>query len=134
MAPGVRVLIEVIFMKQLTDTEKQKLQEKSLNTPAGSKETSGATGFTSSYLWKYGFLALLLCFLVSDVRHLLRWRNFAYDQYGGIIITLALLFNHVAFYLTMKGRKSIVMKAVACVWIVLAFVYFFWIIYFFWIT
>ncbi len=72
-------------------------------------------------------LALLLCLLVFNVWHLLKWRNFAYDQYGGIMITLALLFNHAAFYLTMKGRKSIVMKAVACVWIVLVFVYLFWI-------
>lgn len=128
---------EIIFVRQLTDTEKQKLdtkieekqelQEKSPNTPAGSKETSGATGFTSSYLWKYGMLALLLCLLVFNVWHLLKWRNFAYDQYGGIMITLALLFNQVAFYLTKKGWKSVVMKTVACVWIVLVFVYMFWI-------
>ena len=129
-------------MKQLTDTEKQELgakiqdeQERQQtlreiypNTPKDSNETSAVTTFTSSYIWKYGFLALLLCLLVFNVWHLLKWRNFAYDQYGGIMITLGLLFNHVAFYFTMKGRKSVVMKAVSWVWIVLVFVYLFWIL------
>ena len=125
-------------MKQLTDTEKQQLdtkieeaqelQEKSPNTLEVSKETSGATGFTSSYLWKYGMLALILCLLAFSVWHLLKWRNFAYDQYSGIMITLALLFNQVAFYFTKKGWKSVVMKTVACVWIVLVFVYMFWVL------
>ena len=129
-------------MRQLTPTDKQQLggkieeekerqqtlREMYPNPPENSKEASAVTGFTSSYIWKYGFLALLLCLLVFNVWHLLKWRNFAYDQYGGIMITLGLLFNHVAFYLTMKGRKSVVMKAVACVWIVLVFVYLFWIL------
>ena len=124
-------------MKQLTDIEKQQLetkieeeqelQEKSPNTPAGSKETSGATGFTSSYLWKYGMLVLILCLLAFNVWHLLKWRNFVYDEYGNLMVALMLLFNHIACYFTTKGWKSVVMKTVAGVWIVLGFAYLFWV-------
>ena len=122
-------------MKQLTDTEKQQLdakieeeqepQGKSANTPETSKETSAVTRFMSSYLWKYGMLGIILCLLVFVVMNLLKWRNFAYDQYGGLMIALMLLFNHIACYLTAKGWKSVVMKTVAWVWIVLVFAYFF---------
>lgn len=122
-------------MKQLTDTEKrqldteieeeQELSEKSPNTAEVSKETSGATGFTSSYLWKYGMLACILCLFAFNLFHFFEFRNFGYDQYGLPMITLMLLFNHIAVSFTTKGRKSIVMKTVAWVWIVLVFVYLF---------
>lgn len=125
-------------MKQLTNIDKQQfdtkieeeqeLQEKSPNTPTSSKETSGATGFTSSYLWKYGMLACILCLFAFNLFHLFKFRNFGYDQYGLMMITLMLLFNHIVVSFTTKGRKSIVMKAVACVWIVLVFVYMFWVL------
>ena len=115
-------------MKQLTDTEKQELQEKSPNTAEDSKETSAVTGFTSSYLWKYGMLAVILCLFAFNLFHFFEFRNFGYDQYGLSMITLMLLFNHIAFFFTTKGRKSVVMKTVACVWIVLVFVYMFWVL------
>ena len=123
-------------MEQLTDTEKQELEAKiqgeqerqqtlrmNPNRPVVSTETE----FTFNLLWKYGFLALILCLLAFSVMNLLKWRNFGYDQYGGLMIGLMLLFNHIAYYLTTKGWKSIVMKTVAWVWIVLVFVYIFWI-------
>ena len=105
----------------------QELQEMSPNTSEESKIATVATRFTSSPLWKYGVIVFLLCWLAYNVFHLLKFRNFGYDQYGLPIITLMLLFNHIAYYLTTKGWKSIVMKTVACVWIVLVFVYLFWI-------
>ena len=121
-------------MKQLTDTEKHELEAKikderkrqgtlrmNPNRPAVSTEVE----FTFNLLWRYGFLALILCLLVFNVMHLLKWRNFAYDQYGNLIIALMLLFNHIAYSLTTKGWKSVVMKTVARVWIVLVFAYIF---------
>ena len=96
-------------MKQLSDTEKQELETKikdeqerqqtlremSPNTPEDS-EVSVVTRFTSSYLWKYGFLAFILCLLAYNLFILFKFRNFGYDQYGGPMITLMLLFNHIA--------------------------------------
>ncbi len=73
-------------------------------------------------------LGIILCLLVFVVMNLLKWRNFAYDQYGGLMIALMLLFNHIAYYLTTKGWKSVVMKTVAWVWIVLGFAYLFWVL------
>ena len=95
------------------------------NTPEESKVATVVTRFTSSNLWKYGMLAFILCLLAYNVFHLLKFRNFGYDQYGLPMITLMLLFSHIALYLTTKGRKSIVMKTVASVWIVLVFAYLF---------
>lgn len=121
-------------MKQLTDAEKQVFESKikdererqrnlrmNPNRPAVSTEVE----FTFNLLWKYGFLALILCLLVFNVMHLLKWRNFGYDQYGNLMIALMLLFNHIACFLTTKGWKSVVMKTVAWVWLVLIFVYLF---------
>lgn len=123
-------------MKQLTDTEKQKLEAKiknererqrtlrmNPNRPVVSTEVE----FTFNLLWKYGLLGLILCLLAFGVMNLLKWRNFGYDQYGGLMIALMLLFNHIAFYFTTKGWKSVVMRIGAWVWIVLVFVYIFWI-------
>lgn len=123
-------------MRQFTPTEKQQLdvkieeeqelQERSPNSAEGSKETSAVTDFISSF-WKYGFLALILCLLAYGLFILFKSGKFEYDEYGGLMIALMLLFNHVAYYFTTKGWKSIVMKTVAWVWIVFVFVYLFWI-------
>ena len=95
------------------------------NTPEELKVATVVTRFTSSNLWKYGVLVLLLCLLAYNVLHLLKFRNFGYDQYGPPMLTLMLLFSHISLYLTTKGRKSIVMKTVAWVWIALVFAYLF---------
>ena len=119
-------------MKQLTDIEKQELQEKPLNPAEDSKWASAVTRFTSGYLWKYGFLALILCFVIFNAFILIRWwrlddeNNYIeHHSYMGLVIALILLFNHIAYFLTTKGWKSVVMKMVAWVWIGLGFVYFF---------
>ena len=129
-------------MKQLTDTKRQELETKIEdekqrqqtlremypNPPENSKEASAGTGFVSSYLWKHGFLALILCLLAFDVFiHFKRW-DFGYDKFTRTVAVLMLLFNHIAYYLTTNGWKSVVMKTVAWVWIVLGFVYFFWVL------
>ena len=129
-------------MKQLSGTEKQELeakiqveqerqqelQEMNLNTSEESKIATVATRFISSSLWKYGVIVFLLCLFAHNVFHLLKFRNFGYDQYGLPIIILMLLFNHIACYITTNGQKSVVMKTVAGVWTVLVFVYLFWIL------
>ena len=122
-------------MRQLTPTEKQhldakieegqELREQYLNTPENSEETSAVTRFMSGYLWKYGMLAFILCLLAYNLFIFLKFRQFGYDQYGGSLIGWMLLFNHLACYFTTKGWKSLVMKTVAGVWIMLVFVYFF---------
>ena len=121
-------------MKQLSDTEKQELEAKikdererqrtlrmNPNRPAVSSEVE----FTFNLLWGYGFLVLILCLLAYSLFILFKSRNFAYDQYGGLMIALMLLFHHVDYYLTTKGWKSVVMRTVAWVWIVLVFAYVF---------
>lgn len=129
-------------MKQLTDTEKreietkikdeqerqQTLREKYPNPPENSKEAPAITGFVSSNLWKYGFLSIILCLLAFNMFIFFRWQDFDYDSFLGTVVGLMLLFNHIACYLTTKGWKSIVMKTVAGVWIVLGFAYFFWVL------
>ena len=82
-------------MKQLTDAERQQLEAKikdekerqqtlrmNPNRPAVSAETE----FTLSLLWEYGMLAIILYLLTFNVMHLLKWQNFAYDEYGNLVI------------------------------------------------
>ena len=132
-------------MKQLTDAEKQELETKiekekerqqalretNPDLPETFEEASAKTGIVRKFLpkrlWKYGFLSIILCLLVFSVINLVRSRNFGYDQYGALVIGLILLFNHIAYYFTTKGWKSIVMKTVAWVWIAFGLVYILWI-------
>ena len=128
-------------MKQLTDTEKQELEtkiqkekerqqalrESNPDLPETFEEASAKTGifreFVPGFLWKYGMLAFILCLLACNVFIHFKWQKFEYDEYIVLMVTLMLLFNHVAYYFTTKGWKSWVMKTVAWVWIVLVFVY-----------
>ncbi|MCY3740917.1 MAG: hypothetical protein OXH00_07845 [Candidatus Poribacteria bacterium] len=132
-------------MKQLTDAEKQELEtkiqkekerqqalrESNPDLPETFEEASAKTGIVRKFvprrLWKYGFLGIILSLLAFSVINLLRSRNFGYDQYGALVIGFILLFNHIAYYFTTKGWKSIVMKTIAWVWIAFGFAYIFWI-------
>ena len=124
-------------MKQLIAAERQQLEAKikdekerqqtlrmNPNRPAVSAETE----FTLSLLWEYGMLAIILYLLTFNVMPLLKWQNFAYDEYGNLVIGLMLLFNHIAYNFTKTGWKSRVMKTVAGVWTVLGLVYIFWVL------
>ena len=123
-------------MKQLTDPEEQQLAAKiqeererqrgllmNPNTPAASP----AVDFILNHLHKYGMLAIILYLLVINVMHLLKWHNFAYDEYSNLVIALMLLFNHIAHNFTKTGWKNRIMRAVAWVWLILGFVYIFWV-------
>jgi hypothetical protein len=126
-------------MKTFTDAEKQQLQAKikdeeerqrvlkEIAQIEKEKEAKRRQGIISTVLsHKYGFLAIIICLLIWNVVSLSKWRNFDYDQYGNLMIGLALLFNHIAFHFTKKGRLSRIMKTIAWIWIVFVFAYLFW--------
>ena len=123
-------------MRELTHAEKQQLEKKienererqrvlrmNPNTPAASPEVD----FIFNHLYKYGMLAIILYLLVINVTHLLRWHDFAYDEYGNFVIALMLLFNHIAYNFTKTGWKNRIMRAVAWGSLILGFVYIFWV-------
>ena len=132
-------------MKQFTDAEKQQLQgkikkeqerqqtlrETNPDLPESFEKASAKTGLlrkvVPNTLRKYGMLGLILCLLVFNVLHLLKWQDFAYDEYANLIVVLMLFFNHIAYNFTKTGWKSRVTKTVAWVWTVLGFVYIFWV-------
>lgn len=130
-------------MKQLTVAEKQQLdakikeehkrqqvlRETNPDLPesfkAASAETQGMRRLVPKYLWKYGFLVVILCLLAFSVFLFFEGQDSDSKKAFNLnlMIVLMLLFNHIAYYLTTKGWKSWVMKTVAWVWIALVFVY-----------
>ena len=130
-------------MKQLTDAEKQELEtkiqkekerqqalrESNPDLPesfeAASAKTQGIRRLVPKYLWKYGFLVVVLCLLAFNVVLFFKGRDSgsAKALNLNLMVALMLLFNHIAYYFSTKGWKSWVMKTVAWVWIGLVFVY-----------
>ena len=131
-------------MRQLTHEEKQQLagkikdeqerqqglRETNPDLPESFEEASAKTGLlrktVPSVLRKYGMLGFILCLLVLSVLHLIKYRDFAYDEYGTLVVVLMLLFNHVADHFTKTGWKSRVMKTVSWTWMILGFLYVLW--------
>lgn len=105
-------------MRAFTDVEKQQLQAKI-------RDRAVATRFGTSNLSKYGFLAVIIGLLVFNVLLLLMGRNFGYDQYAGLVVTLMLLFHHIASHF----RPSRVMKTITRFWGVFAWAYLVWCLY-----
>ncbi len=134
-------------MKQLTDAEKKQLEgkierlrerqrtlrETNPDLPKTFEEASANAGlirrFSRSSAWKYGFLAVILCLLAYNVYQFLQWKNFGANKYINVnlVVTLMLLFNHIAFRFTKTGWKSRVMKTVAGASIGFGLVYIFWV-------
>ena len=130
-------------MKQLTDAERQQLdakikeeqkrqqvlRETNPDLPesfkAASAETQGMRKLVPEYLWKYGFLVVILCLLAFSVFLFFKGQDSDSKKAFNLnlMIVLMLLFNHIAYYFTTKGWKSWVMKTVAWVWIALILVY-----------
>ena len=130
-------------MRELTPAEKEQLEgkikkeqerqqilrETNPELPKSFETASAKTRlvrrFTLKRLWKYGLLVLILCLLAFNVFQFLTWRNFGSNKILNlkILVALMLLFTHIGFNFTKTGRKSRVMKTVACVWMVLVFVY-----------
>lgn len=132
-------------MKQLTDTEKQQLntkikeeqkrqqavRETNPDLPKSFETASTKTfmgrSLVPKFLWKYGLLGLILCLLTYNVFQFFRWGDFGANKLLNlnVLIALMLLFNHIGFNFTKTGKKSRVMKIVACVSIAIVCVYIF---------
>ena len=130
-------------MRVFTDTEKQQLQAKIKDEQERQrvlresiqiekeKESKRMKGIISTALsYKYSMLGFILFLIVLNIFLLLPLRNYDSHTYLVPIITLALLFNHIAYQFTKKGWLSRVMKTVMWVWLVFVWAYILWI---FWI-
>ena len=97
-------------------------------TQEDSKKTSIATRFVLNYLWKYGFLGVILCLLAFNGLILLKWTSSSHSHvpYVNLVVALGLLFHHIAFYFTKTGWPSLVMKTIAGIWIVFGLAYAGW--------
>lgn len=131
-------------MRQLTDAEKQQLagkikdeqerqqelRETNPDLPESFEKAAAKTGLLRKILpnalRKHGMLGIILCLLVLSVLHLLKYRDFAYDEYGNLVVVLMLLFNYIAHNFTKTGWKGRVMKTVAWTWMILGFLYVLW--------
>ena len=125
-------------MKIFTDAEKQQLQAKikdeqerqrvlkEIAQTESEKESNRRRGIISTALsYKYVMLGFLLFVLIGYVI-LLPPQNYSYHNYLGPITLLMVIFNHIAWNFTKKGRLSRVMKTIAWIWIVFVCVYLFW--------
>ena len=127
-------------MRVFTDTEKQQLQAKIQDEQerqrvlkessqiAKEKEAKRSRGIISTVLSvKYGFLLVILCVLVLHLRVLLPF-GWQIDSPANLsfMVVLGVLFNHIGWHVTKKGRLSRVMKTVAWIWMVFVLAYLFW--------
>ena len=127
-------------MKTFTDAEKQQLQAKIQDEQERQrvlresiqiekeKESRRSRGIISTVLSvKYGFLLIILCVLALNVRVLLSFGwQISSPVYLNFMVVLGLLFNHIAWHFTKKGRLSRVMKTVAWIWMLFVVGYLFW--------
>lgn len=127
-------------MQTFTDTEKEQLQAKIKDEQERrrvlresiqiekEKESRRSRGIISTVLSvKYGFLLVILCALAFSVWALMPFSwQISSPIYLSFMAMLGLLFNHIAWHFTKKGRLSRVMKTVACVWMMFVVGYLFW--------
>ena len=113
-------------MRQFTDAEIQQLQTKIENQERKqrivgeiirkNKEAKAAVPLVN--VWKYGFLALILCLFGFNLIFYFYTRHSNIPQslfLLNLVVALWLLLHHIAFHFTKTGRLSLVMKTVACV-------------------
>ena len=128
-------------MRQFTEAEKRQLQikiddqERKHRIVREIVRKGKETKITDliGAVWKYGFLAIILCLLGFNVIiHLYAWQYIS-DQHITImnLVVVVALLNHVAFHLTKTGWLSPVMKTVACVMTVSGLAY---TAYVYWLT
>ena len=130
-------------MRVFTGVEKQQLQAKIQDEQERQralresiqiekdKESKRGKGIISTALsYKYSMLGFILFLIVLNIFLLLPLRNYGSHTYLVPMVTLMLLFNHIAYHLAKKGWFNRVMKMVAWTWIVFVWAYILWI---FWI-
>ncbi len=126
-------------MRVFTDAEKQQLQAKikdeqerqrvlkEIAQIENEKEAKRKKGIISTALsYKYSMLGFILFLIALNIFLLLPRQNYDYYTYLVPMVTLMLLFNHIAYQFTKKGWLSRVMKTIAWIWIVFVCVYLFW--------
>ena len=125
-------------MRVFTDDEKQKLQAKikdeeerqrmlkEIAQIENEKESKRRKGIISTALsYKYVMLGFLLFVLIGYII-LLPPQSYDYHSYLGPITLLMVIFNHIAWNFTKKGRLSRVMKTIAWIWMGFVGAYLFW--------
>ena len=130
-------------MQVFTDAEKQQLQAKIKDEQERQrvlresiqiekeKESKRSKGIISTALsYKYSMLGFILFLIALNIYLLLPLRNYDSHIFLTPMVTLMLLFNHIAYHFTKKGWINRVMKMIAWTWIVFVWAYIFWI---FWI-
>ena len=126
-------------MRVFTDAEKQQLQTKikdeqerqrvlkEIAQIENEKEAKRKKGIISTALsYKYSMLGFILFLIALNIFLLLPRQNYDYYTYLVPMVLLVLLFNHIAWNFTKRGRLSRVMKTIAWIWIVFVFAYLFW--------
>ena len=112
-------------MRQFTEAEKRQLQIKiddqerkhQIVREIVKKGTEAEITDPIGTVWKYGYLAIILCLLGFNVIFYFYTRHSSYPQSVillNLVVALMLLLNHIAFHFTKTGRSSLVMKSVAC--------------------
>ncbi len=121
-------------MRQFTEVEKQQLQTKIeaqerkqgiVGEIIRKNKEAKRTGPIGT-VWKYGFLAIILCLFGFNVILYFSTRHSSSFQSVlllNLVVALMLLLNHIAFHFTNTGRSSLVMKTVACIVAVSGLVY-----------
>lgn len=72
-------------------------------------------------LWQYGFLAVLLIFLTFDIYRVQTRDNLSYNRF---FITIGLLLNHLAFEFKFGVKVTILIRFLACSWLLIGLPYF----------
>ena len=126
-------------MRVFTDAEKQQLQAKiedeqerqrvlkEIAQIENEKESQRSKGVISTaFSYKYGFLVFILLLIVLDIHLLLPLRHYDPHSFLALVVTLMLLFNHIAYQFTKRGWLSRVMKTVAWIWMLFVVGCLFW--------
>jgi len=80
-----------------------------------------------SPLWKYGFLGVIVYLVAWEIKLLVqRPESCPGDPYSGIVVTLMLLLNHLAYFFSWRRAVTIALRVLAWVWIVFGLVYMSW--------
>ena len=125
-------------MRVFTDAEKQQLQAKiedeqerqrmlresiQVESEKEAKRKRGiiSTVFSSKYVGLGFLLLMLIGYLI-----VLPPQSYNYHSYLVPITLLMLLFNHIAWNFTKRGRLSRVMKTIAWIWMAFVVAYLFW--------
>jgi hypothetical protein len=73
--------------------------------------------------YKNAFLGFILVMLVANVAILVTDGAYGYRKYTNIVVSLMLLFNHVAFQYKLPGLFSPLAKLLAWTWLSIGLVY-----------